>query len=743
MRKGRKGQQGLKGLAVVLLSVVLCAVAGGQVAPSYLFDRGGQKRFLKPVPLELLGWDSQGNPRNVTAGAPVVDTEAELRAAVTAANGGVGGPIYLRGQVTLGEYLDVNRPGTEVIGLSYNGIVPRLSVSRTSSPSYVVLINAENCRIRGIEITSAQPCGTSQNGTRTSGSPVITALGSTAGMVVGGYVTGDGIPAGATIAAINSATQITMSANASSSGTSTVNTFSGHNGIAFSRAATGFRVEDCRIFNLFHGLYLPGGPGAAWVERGVARGNRMHTLSGWGVTCQWKLRNLLIEGNWIAQRSGTEAHPVWADSEGIEVASQAYANHVLDNWVQDFSAYFAIELFGCTNSFLRGNGCFNSRFGISVGAGRQNVATENWVGLCGRSSNPGAFEVVGYEHLIENNELTAEPSVVIDVTAITDEGSGNLGFAIDPQLLYIFQVGDTFTLESSAVAGYNGSYVLGSKTATKLIAPGTYTSGSTSTLTRIYAPSACGFAVNADNGPPGTPDTSVTLRGNWVHRFVQGAMLYTHDIKPCGVTDCLIDGNTFVSPSGRYSAGAFAIGSAGIRLQNDGVTSDTRISRNLIINNQFLGMFEGCVNHYNGGVNRVKHNYHYTPSLLAPETATLNAIAYMHPNTGGKVWTDDTTLQTRMVPFVRNGTTTSGSPVITGLSSTTEIAAALAQTGAVAIGTGIPGGGLGTSILSVDSSSQITLSANATASGTVPLTFAIPYWGGGHTNSNTNLRYTN
>jgi hypothetical protein len=59
-------------------------------------------------------------------------------------------------------------------------------------------------------------------GTRISGNNVITSLSSTANMRVGYYVFGTGIPSGTTIATIDSSTQITLSTNATSSGTSTV-----------------------------------------------------------------------------------------------------------------------------------------------------------------------------------------------------------------------------------------------------------------------------------------------------------------------------------------------------------------------------------------------------------------------------------------------------------------------------------------------------------------------------------------
>ena len=60
------------------------------------------------------------------------------------------------------------------------------------------------------------------NGTRVSSTNTITSLSSTSSMRVGYYIYGTGIPEDTTITTINSGTQITMSANASSSGTANV-----------------------------------------------------------------------------------------------------------------------------------------------------------------------------------------------------------------------------------------------------------------------------------------------------------------------------------------------------------------------------------------------------------------------------------------------------------------------------------------------------------------------------------------
>ncbi|GAC1475658.1 MAG: hypothetical protein NVSMB9_28590 [Isosphaeraceae bacterium] len=66
---------------------------------------------------------------------------------------------------------------------------------------------------------------------------------------------------------------------------------------------------------------------------------------------------------------------------------------------------------------------------------------------------------------------------------------------------------------------------------------------------------------------------------------------------------------------------------------------------------------------------------------------------------------------------VQTGTLTSGSAVVTGLTDTTKLVGALGVSG-----TGVPSS---TYVLSIDSPTQVTLTANATASGAQALTFAL------------------
>lgn len=73
------------------------------------------------------------------------------------------------------------------------------------------------------------------------------------------------------------------------------------------------------------------------------------------------------------------------------------------------------------------------------------------------------------------------------------------------------------------------------------------------------------------------------------------------------------------------------------------------------------------------------------------------------------------------ITITQTGTLTSGSAVVTGLTDTADM-----RTGAKVEGTGVPAA---TTILTVDSGTQITLSANATATGSNALTF-FPYGNG-------------
>lgn len=114
-------------------------------------------------------------------------------------------------------------------------------------------------------------------------------------------------------------------------------------------------------------------------------------------------------------------------------------------------------------------------------------------------------------------------------------------------------------------------------------------------------------------------------------------------------------------------------------------------------------------------------------AILAVADATVKAFCKRHleqavstaylDGTG----TPDLVLPERPVTiYTLTGTLTSGSAVVTGLSSTQYLLA-----GMPAVHSSLPAG---TTISTIDSDTQVTLSANATASGAVSLVFGLALW---------------
>lgn len=108
---------------------------------------------------------------------------------------------------------------TTITGLSFTGqiadwmtpIAPsgwlELDGSAISTTTYSTLYQAVSIR---------------QTGNRANGSPIVTGLASTTGIKAGYYVFGTGIASGTTVLTVDGASQITMSANASSTSSDTV-----------------------------------------------------------------------------------------------------------------------------------------------------------------------------------------------------------------------------------------------------------------------------------------------------------------------------------------------------------------------------------------------------------------------------------------------------------------------------------------------------------------------------------------
>jgi hypothetical protein len=122
-------------------------------------------------------------------------------------------------------------------------------------------------------------------------------------------------------------------------------------------------------------------------------------------------------------------------------------------------------------------------------------------------------------------------------------------------------------------------------------------------------------------------------------------------------------------------------------------------------------------------IRRLTKQYRFQDAELSRRYSVGNPATYQYmlvnldPRLGTKVRLFPTPLETTTT-VTSTGTTVSGSPIITGLGSTTGMAAEYFVSG-----TGIVDG---TRIQSVDSATQITMAENAVASGTVSITATEP-----------------
>ena len=114
-----------------------------------------------------------------------------------------------------------------------------------------------------------------------------------------------------------------------------------------------------------------------------------------------------------------------------------------------------------------------------------------------------------------------------------------------------------------------------------------------------------------------------------------------------------------------------------------------------------------------------------TPVMTTAQTA--KTVLYWSPYRGGQIGLYDgvsawslITATEKSIPLTdtQTGTTTNGSAVMTDLTDTSQLVV-----GMDIAGTGVTGG---TTIASIDSATQITMSANATASGANSMTFKLP-----------------
>ena len=154
---------------------------------------------------------------NLLVGESVTGTGIPSGTTISAINS--SSQITLSQNATAGGSSSLTFSSPVVTGLSSTaGLLVGESVTGTGIPAgtTVSAINSST------QITLSNNATTSGSSSLTFSSPVVTGLSSTANLLVGESVTGTGIPAGTTISAINSSSQITLSANATAGGSSTL-----------------------------------------------------------------------------------------------------------------------------------------------------------------------------------------------------------------------------------------------------------------------------------------------------------------------------------------------------------------------------------------------------------------------------------------------------------------------------------------------------------------------------------------
>lgn len=155
--------------------------------------------------------------------------------AMGSANWG-GAPTYqaavAKGLYALVDHWQSQRPGKPLVvfGPTWPNENPTLDIFRMRDAGQEVCQSSTNVWFidrlgPGPALRKGASSSTATTGTLTNGSKIITALGSTSGVAIGSAVVGTGIPIGARVATIDSASQVTLDLNAVAGGAGTALSF--------------------------------------------------------------------------------------------------------------------------------------------------------------------------------------------------------------------------------------------------------------------------------------------------------------------------------------------------------------------------------------------------------------------------------------------------------------------------------------------------------------------------------------
>jgi Bacterial Ig-like domain len=179
-------------------------------------ESGGTSPYTNPTAV----WNGDGGGEGLTVGTPIMAKGLFF----TLTNPGSGFPNAFTKTTLLsgGTFTAGIGSAANTIALATNGSISSVLPLTGGALGYGVgYLTAPGTQ------TITAPTVT-LSGTLTSGSAIVTGLTSTAGFGIGATATGTGIPAGATVTAVDSATSATLSANATASGTVSI-VFAGTN----------------------------------------------------------------------------------------------------------------------------------------------------------------------------------------------------------------------------------------------------------------------------------------------------------------------------------------------------------------------------------------------------------------------------------------------------------------------------------------------------------------------------------
>lgn len=298
----------------------------------------------------------------------IVTTEGQFRAALLR-----GGIIIVKGQITIDEYLHIIMQGTQIWGYqSYDEGMSGVIIDNDDANQHAFFLEADDVTIRDLEISGAQAFPT-----------VSTATSATKG---------------------------------------------NHNGIAFGRD-TGkcqrFKLQRCRIHDLWMGVYAPGGPGVIPSKHVTIDDNYFHTFSHSGIYGDYGFKHWKIINNqfdWRLDGSSYAGHPDNPTTAGdnVHIGNESADIRIDRNTLRNAIRWGA-ELFFCNDSAAIDNCLEDCTNGISLGGGEGNIADNNQV--AGADGGVGAIEMVGKDQTIVNNRISDGGKVCLCGIAINGDNS--------------------------------------------------------------------------------------------------------------------------------------------------------------------------------------------------------------------------------------------------------------------------------------------------------------------------------